>query len=308
MSAPDLPNSTSAAAVGTGSAGATLTNIKPGSLVNGDLLLWAISAYDFSALTLPAGFTKVVDVLNGSRRLVVATKPITDVDNEPASYSTNVSASLTATIAARLYRVTGCKHATPTENASTANNTVDCPDLTASGADRCGVVFYAGTSTSNPVVPIETSLVSQAISTAGPGGEPLSRITVGKKMPLSAGTTSIGNFTGGVSATECVVASLCLIPVDVPVITSGLTAAGQQGSAFAYQVTADNFPTSFGASGLPAGLSLNTASGAITGTPTESGEFLVEITATNASGTDTETLVLTIALPGGRNLTLLGVG
>ena len=40
-----------------------------------------------------------------------------------------------------------------------------------------------------------------------------------------------------------------------------------QGTAFSYQITASNSPTSFSAAGLPDGLSVNTA-GLISGTPT----------------------------------------
>ncbi|MEO7987874.1 MAG: hypothetical protein ABI766_15215, partial [Gemmatimonadales bacterium] len=79
-----------------------------------------------------------------------------------------------------------------------------------------------------------------------------------------------------------------------PVITSSLTASGTVGIAFAgYQMTATNSPTSFGASGLPAGLSVN-ASGFISGTPTAPGTFSSTITATNSSGNDNKTLVFTI--------------
>src|SRR5580704_8588958 len=42
-----------------------------------------------------------------------------------------------------------------------------------------------------------------------------------------------------------------------PVITSGGTASATKGAAFSYQITATNSPTSFGASGLPAGLTVN---------------------------------------------------
>lgn len=81
-----------------------------------------------------------------------------------------------------------------------------------------------------------------------------------------------------------------------PVITSALAASGQAGVPFpGYQITATNSPTSFTASPLPPGLSIS-ASGAISGTPTTDGTYNTVITATNAAGTGTQTLVFTISL------------
>lgn len=81
---------------------------------------------------------------------------------------------------------------------------------------------------------------------------------------------------------------------DPPVVTSE-SASGQVGTAFSYQISATNTPTEYGASGLPTGLSVNTSTGAITGTPTQSGSFSVSLSATNTGGTGTGTLTLTIS-------------
>jgi outer membrane autotransporter protein len=78
-------------------------------------------------------------------------------------------------------------------------------------------------------------------------------------------------------------------------ITSPLTASGTTGGVFRYQITATNNPTSFGATDLPPGLSID-AAGLISGTPTTAGTFNTSITASNASGSDTRTLVITIAV------------
>jgi len=79
-----------------------------------------------------------------------------------------------------------------------------------------------------------------------------------------------------------------------PTITSAVTASGTVGAAFSYQITANNNPTSFNATNLPAGLEINTGIGAIVGTPTTPGQTAVTISATNSYGTATATLTITI--------------
>ncbi len=82
-----------------------------------------------------------------------------------------------------------------------------------------------------------------------------------------------------------------------PVITSVLTANGNQGATFSYQITSSNAPTSYGATGLPPGLSVNTATGLISGNPTQTGTFTSTISATNPGSTGSASLTITIAPP-----------
>jgi hypothetical protein len=111
----------------------------------------------------------------------------------------------------------------------------------------------------------------------------------------SAGTVDITATTvGGTSATS---SNDQFTYVAAPVINSSLTASGTYGSAIStYTITATNTPTSYNATGLPPGLSVNTGNGQITGTPTATAgsPYSVTISATNAGGTGNATLVFTI--------------
>ena len=111
--------------------------------------------------------------------------------------------------------------------------------------------------------------------------------------PTGAGTTNVTLTATNSGGTGTATLVLTINPAT-PVISSALTASGTVGTAFSYQITATNNPTSFGASGLPAGLSVNTTTGLISGTPTAPGMTNVTLTATGSSGTVTATLVLTI--------------
>jgi hypothetical protein len=118
-------------------------------------------------------------------------------------------------------------------------------------------------------------------------------------LTIAATTTNdAGDYTvcvtNPVSASSCAVATLTvLVPVN---ITSATNASGKQGVAFSFTVKATGtLPIVFGASGLPAGLSLDPVSGIIAGTPIVSGAFPVTIGASNMCSSVSQVLTLTIA-------------
>src|SRR5947207_2213528 len=89
------------------------------------------------------------------------------------------------------------------------------------------------------------------------------------------------------------------LAAPAPKITSSKTATGQVGVAFSYQVTADQAIPSggWGTTVSIPGVNFSTATGAFSGTPTTAGTFSGNITATNANGTGSKTLAVTIAPP-----------
>ncbi len=107
----------------------------------------------------------------------------------------------------------------------------------------------------------------------------------------------------GGSSNEAALSLTVYAAPNTPVITSGNGAPGRVGQSFSYQITASNSPTSYVATGLPAGLTFDGALGTITGTPTTSGTFTVTISAVNANGEGNRvTLTITIS----PSLTLAG--
>ena len=125
--------------------------------------------------------------------------------------------------------------------------------------------------------------LNAAVTFAGPGA-------------LNAlGSPGGSDWTGGLTLNGSTV-----VAAAGPVITSPSSASGTAGAPFiTYPITATGLPSSYAATGLPPGLTLNSLTGAITGTPSIAGTYVVTVSATNSSGTTSTTLTIVIAPPSG---------
>lgn len=119
--------------------------------------------------------------------------------------------------------------------------------------------------------------------------------TFGSTDFVASDFTVTGLPAGYAAAVSLNGTSLQLTIVGQPFITSPAVAGGTFGLPFSYGITAGNTPTSFSATGLPAGLTVDPATGVISGNPAETGTFNVVVGATNIAGTGSAPLSLTIA-------------
>ena len=187
--------------------------------------------------------------------------------------------------------VTPCGATSSAVTFTIANTPVITSPLTACGS--VGVAFsYTITATNSPT--------SFSASPLPPGLSVNTSTGLISGTPTTAGTTNV-TITASDGASPCNTASATLVitTANTPVITSSLTACGTVGVAFSYTITATNNPTSYNATGLPAGLSVNTSTGVISGTPTTAGTSNVTISASNGTSpcisTGSATLVITIS-------------
>ncbi|HTB99735.1 MAG TPA: sugar-binding protein [Ferruginibacter sp.] len=123
-------------------------------------------------------------------------------------------------------------------------------------------------------------------------------LTVNAATGLISGTTILyGVFTTTISATNSAgsASETVTLTIDsLPAITSASNTSGKVGTAFSYSITATHIPTSYGASNLPNGLTVNIATGIISGNPTTSGVYTSTISVTNAVGISSESITITI--------------
>ena len=135
-------------------------------------------------------------------------------------------------------------------------------------------------------------------------GTPVGALNIGVSNAFYSDVNGNAIALTGTGGTVNVTAAL----PPAPVITVNGGATAQVGVLFNYQINATNSPTSYNATGLPAGLTVDTTSGKISGTPTTAGTSNINLSATNAGGTGTAVLVLTISnpLPGAPVITSAG--
>jgi hypothetical protein len=116
---------------------------------------------------------------------------------------------------------------------------------------------------------------------------------------FSASDFSYTNIGAGLGGTFAIVGGTSLQftanMLPAPAVTSSGSASGSIGAAFTYTIAASNSPVSFSVTGtLPTGLTLNTATGVISGVAGQVGIFNVTIGATGPGGTGTQALTITI--------------
>lgn len=117
----------------------------------------------------------------------------------------------------------------------------------------------------------------------------------------------VSNSAGSVTSST---ATLTVAIISAPVITSASTLSIKPDTAASFAVTASRSPTSFAASGLPAGLSINATTGIISGSTSKQGVYTVLLTASNFIGSGSQSLTLTVAaeLPSYANKVLIWGG
>ena len=258
----------------------------------------------------------------GSATLTLTINPAPPVITSPTSATGTVgtafSYQITATNSPTSFGATnlpnGLSVSGTTGLISGTPTAVGVSSVTISATNAGGTGSATLTLTINPAHPVITS----ATSATGTVGTAFSYQITATNSPISFGAMNLPNglsvsgTTGLISGTPTAVetsmvtisatnaggtgsATLTLtINPAHPVITSPTSATGTVGTAFSYQITATNSPTSFGAANLPAGLSVSSTTGLISGTPTAAGTSMVTISATNAGGTGSATLTLTI--------------
>jgi len=171
-------------------------------------------------------------------------------------------------------------------------SSVDRHDFTIPGPGTLRVFTTGPADTRGEILHLNGSVLESGLDGNGEGGNVLI------ERPVGPGSYFL--LVSGVyqwNDTEAYTVYVEFRPdATAPVVTSALSASAPVGAAFTYQITATSTqPVTFGATDLAPGLIVNGA-GLITGRPTQPGTFNIRISATNAAGTDSETLVLSTFL------------
>jgi len=269
-----------------------------------------------NSLTLTlAGITSAATA-NGTQNAVFPTYQITSFPTPPSAFA------LTGTLPTGLVFTAGTGQITGTATVSGSFPVTIQATTTAGVVSQALAINIASagvpvisTTPTLPVSPVAAGTVGQAFTTTqinatnppiNAGSYAATGLPAGLSVNVNSGVisgtpTQSGDFVVTLSAanssgTGQQVVTIRINANSVPAITSPSAVSTTQNQAFAgYQILATNPPvTGYTASGLPPGLSLNTVTGQITGTPTQSGVFNVTVSAINNVGTGSLSVTFTI--------------
>jgi alpha-tubulin suppressor-like RCC1 family protein len=245
---------------------------------NGSVVAWGFNSY--GQRTVPAGLSGVVAIACGSHHSLAL-----KADGSVAAWGYNSYGQSTVPVG-----LSGVVAISAGYGHSLA--------LKADGSVGAWGSNFSGVST------VPAGLSGVAAISAG-GSHSLALKADGSVIAWGSNDSGVSTVPAGLSGVVAISAggshSLALKePAGLPVITSARrwtteAAGARPGNVLFYQrIFASGSPTGYGAAGLPPGLALDPATGVISGAATAVGTFPVTLSATNASGTSTTEVVLTV--------------
>ncbi len=155
------------------------------------------------------------------------------------------------------------------------------------------VAVYTGGSLASLSEVASSNNQAQSVYTAGSYSSSLLAAGTSINVPVTTGTVYQIAVDAVAAPTAVEDDGTVVLAINAPpTILSAASVTGTTGASFAYAIAATGGATAYSASNLPAGLSLNPASGQITGVVGTAGTYTIALSATGPGGSGNATLTL----------------